>query len=487
VASRRANAVTSRPRRDILTPIERGADGGCGTETTLVRTRIIGVAVLASVLAICLFGVPLGVAVLQYAMQHERGHLVQVASDVAIDVALDVYEDHTVDPEDVEYVGDDGDDIDAAVYDENGERLAGSLPGKDGRLLDRALDGDVKAGTHGGDLVAAVPVTHSDDVIGAVLVSAPRRSVLGQVVLIWSGMAGLAAVAVTVAWLVGRRQARRLARPLEDLEDSARRLGDGDFSVRNRKGGIEEIDSVGAALDTTAARLDNLLARERAFSADASHQLRTPLAGLRLRLEAALEKPEDDPRRAITASLVDADRLEGIIEELLTLARAGQAGQACSIDIDALLGELSPEWGARLALHGRDLDVRIQPGAPDAEASTAAVRQILAVLVDNATMHGRGTVTVSVREAAGTVAIDVCDEGPGVREAESDLFARRADRRDGHGIGLALARRLAEAEQGRLDLARPSPPVFTLLLPAASERTEDRHQLPVTTARSADD
>jgi signal transduction histidine kinase len=487
VISRHTNAVTSSPGRDILAPIERGADGDCGTETTLVRTRIIGVAVLASVLAICLFGVPLGVAVLQYAMQHERGHLIRVASDVAIDVALDVYEHDTVDTEDLEDLGDDGDDIDAAVYDEDGERMAGAVPGRDADVLDRALDGDVKSGADGGDLVAAVPVTHSDDVIGAVLVSAPRSSVLGDVALVWAGMAGLAAVAVTVAWLVGRRQARRLARPLEDLENSARRLGDGDFSVRSRQGGIEEIDSVGAALDTTAARLDDLLARERAFSADASHQLRTPLAGLRLRLEAALEKPDDDPRRAIAASLVDADRLEAIIEELLTLARAGQAGPTRSIDLSALLGELSPEWGARLALHGRDLDVEIQPGAPDAGGSTAAVRQILAVLVDNATVHGRGTVTVSVRDAAGAVAIDVADEGPGVRGTESDLFARRADRRDGHGIGLALARRLAEAEQGRLELARSSPPVFTLFLPAAAISAQDRPELRVTTARSADD
>jgi signal transduction histidine kinase len=310
-------------------------------------------------------------------------------------------------------------------------------------------------------------VTHSADVIGAVLVTGPRRAVLGEVVLVWAGMAGLALAAVAIAWLVGRRQARRLAGPLEDLEDRARLLGDGDFSVRSRRGGIEEIDSVGAALDATAARLDDMLARERAFSADASHQLRTPLAGLRLRLEAALEQPDEDLRPAIAASLADADRLEVTIEELLTLAHVGQGGQAGPIDVRALLGELSPEWGARLALHGRDLQVHVEPGTPDAWASTAAVRQVLAVLLDNATTHGGGTVTVSAREAAGAVGIDVCDEGPGVPAADAGLFARRADRRDGHGIGLALARRLAEAAQGRLELQRASPPVFTLLLPPA--------------------
>src|SRR3712207_4792648 len=172
-----------------------------------------------------------------------------------------------------------------------------------------------------------------------------------------------------------------------------------------------------------------------------------------------------DPRPAIAATLVDADRLEAIIDELLTLARAGQAGQARRIDLEALLGELSPAWAARLALTGRDLEVWIDPDVPDPHASAAAVRQVLAVLVDNATAHGQGTVTVTVREASGAVAVDVSDEGPGVQEPPGVLFAQRADRHDGHGIGLGLARRLAEAEQGRLDLTRAAPPVFTLLLP----------------------
>jgi signal transduction histidine kinase len=382
-----------------------------------VRTRIIGVAVLASVLAACLFGGPLAVGVLRYLLRKERGHLVGVTNDVAITVAADVYDGAPIDADDISDIGEDGEHLTAAVFDGNGNRLAGAAPDGEADVLAGALNGDIRTGGDGDVLVAAAPVTHGDEVIGAVVVSEPRSDVLAEVALIWAAMAGLAAVAVTVAWLVGRWQAGRLARPLEDLEESARRLGDGDFSVCTRRGGIEEIDAVGTALDATAARLDDLLARERAFSADASHQLRTPLAGLRLRLEVALEQEDADPRAAIAASLVDADRLEAIIDELLTLARAGQAGQRSRIDLDALLGELSPEWAARLALHGRDLAVQVDPGAPDPHASAAAVRQILAVLVDNATVHGAGTVTVAVREASGAVAVDVADEGPGVHEA----------------------------------------------------------------------
>jgi signal transduction histidine kinase len=448
---------------------------------TVVRTRIISVAVLASVLATCLFGIPLGVAVLQHYTGQERGHLVRLASDVAITVAGDVDDGSPIAPDDITDVGGDGEDLTVAVFDGDGNRLAGTALAGDADVLARALEGEVRSSADESLLVAAAPITHSDEVIGAVVVAEARSDVVGEVALIWAAMAGLAVAAVAVTWLFGRRQARRLARPLEDLEESARRLGDGDFSVRTRRGGIAEIDAVGNALDATAVRLDDLLARERAFSADVSHQLRTPLAGLRLRLEAVAERADPDIRRAIAASLVDADRLEATIDELLALARAGQAAAAGPVDLGALICELSPEWGARLALHGRELEVQVDPGVPDARASTAAVRQVLGVFVDNASTHGRGTVAVTVREASGAVAIDVSDEGPGVQDLEGTVFAQRADRRDGHGIGLALARRLAEAEQGRLTLSRTAPPVFTLLLPAAA-RTADAQEAGVAVA-----
>jgi signal transduction histidine kinase len=427
-----------------------------------VRTRIIGLAVWAAVLAIALFGVPLSVAVLQYSVQTERDELEQFARTVAITVAYDV--------DDGEWIGefDNGDSVEAAVYDDDGDWLGGDRSDATELEVTQALAERAGTWTEDGRFVVVVPVTYGDDVIGAVRATSPRSSVLPEVLPAWGAMAALAALAVTAAWLVGRRQARRLALPLEDLATGARRLGDGDFSVRTRNGGIREIDAVGAALNSTAARLDDLLARERAFSADASHQLRTPLAGLRLRLEAALEQPGRDPRPAIAASLVDADRLEATIDEILALARDDRAARAGPVDLRPLLDDLSREWRARLAPQGRALDVTIEAGTPTPRASTAAVRQVLAVLVDNATTHGAGTVAVTAREASGAVAIDVSDEGPGVDQSGSLLFARRADHRNGHGIGLALARRLAESEQGRLHLSQSSPPVFTLLLPRAS-------------------
>jgi signal transduction histidine kinase len=100
------------------------------------------------------------------------------------------------------------------------------------------------------------------------------------------------------------------------------------------------------------------------------------------------------------------------------------------------------------------------------DASAAAVRQILAVLVDNSVQHGAGTVTVTARDAGGALAVDVSDQGSGLAVPADQLFARRAPGASGHGIGLALARSLAEAEGGRLSVTRVAPPMFTLLVPA---------------------
>lgn len=440
----------------------RGARGRPPNGELAVRTRIVGLAVWVSVLATALFGVPLGIAVFEYAVQAERNKLLRTADAVAIAVAEDVYDGEQVDAIHQR------DAVDISVYAADGAQLGGVGPATVPADVSKALRGKAASGTDGENLVVAVPVTHEDDVIGAVRAAAPRSSVVQEVALLWAAMIALAALAVTTAWLVGRRQARRLARPLEELAVAARRLGDGDFSVRTQRGGIAEIDAVGTALDSTATRLDDLVTRERAFSADASHQLRTPLAGLRLRLEAALEGTDHDRRAAIEASLADADRLETTVEELLDLARDRLNRPIEPVDVAGLLQELAPSWREQLARLHRELDLRLDADLPQTRASTAALRQVLAVLLDNATRHGAGRVTLTARETTDAVAVDVSDEGTGISEPEATLFARRAQG-NGHGIGLALARRLIEAEDGRLQLSSRAPAVFTLLLPVEDD------------------
>jgi signal transduction histidine kinase len=137
----------------------------------------------------------------------------------------------------------------------------------------------------------------------------------------------------------------------------------------------------------------------------------------------------------------------------------------------ALLEEVRQNWHADLAARGRPLRIETAPEPPVCLASTAAVRQILDVLVDNAVRHGAGAVTLVVRESGDALAIDVIDEGTVIGDDSGDLFRRRTAA-SGHGIGLAMARSLAEADGGRLLLGRPSPPTFTLLLPARDDSAE---------------
>jgi signal transduction histidine kinase len=317
-------------------------------------------------------------------------------------------------------------------------------------------------GEAGGDLVFATPVTDNGVLVGVVRAATPRTEFYLRTGLTWLAMLGLAVAALALTWLVARRMAARLAQPLEQLSAAARRLGEGDFTVRASRAGISEIDSVGRALDTTAQRIGAMLDRERSFSANASHQLRTPLTGLRLQLEAALETPDADLHAAIRGGIAEADRLERTIDDLLVLARDTGSG-AETADLDELLTEIEEGWRGLLATRGRELRV-VTRGAPAPRASAAAIRQILTVLVDNAVTHGAGTVTVTARDAGDALAVDVADEGPGIDPAH-EVFARRRDPDSGHGIGLALARSLAEAEGGRLWLSAPAPPTFTLLLP----------------------
>ncbi|MBN9098118.1 MAG: HAMP domain-containing histidine kinase [Pseudonocardia sp.] len=426
-----------------------------------MRRRIAGLAVAAAVLAIVLFGLPLAVGVAAYLLGDERAELERGADVAAITVAADIATGRV--PATLAGIDTTEDDAGTlAVYDTSGARLVGTGPETaDGPVL-AAVGDDPVAGDTGGDLVVAVPVNVDGHPPLVVRASTPRSEVYIRAGLVWAAMGGLALVALAAVWVLARRFAARLAGPLEELAAAARQLGEGDFSVRGPRSGVEEIDAVGGALDSTAERLGALLERERAFSADASHQLRTPLAGLRLELESAMENPDRDPRAAIVAGLAATDRLQDTVDDLLALAR-DTPRSTDPLDVDAVLDEARIQWRDRG--HGRILTVRSDPPLPVTMASAAAVRQVLTVLLDNAAVHGRGAVSVSVRDAGGALAVDVADEGPGIEVPDAELFVRRSSRATGHGIGLALARSLAEAEGGRLRLTRPSPPTFTLLLP----------------------
>jgi signal transduction histidine kinase len=291
-----------------------------------------------------------------------------------------------------------------------------------------------------GRLAVALPLT--TDVCGRPLllhVAQDDTDLRRSVTTAWLGVgvvalavAGLAVASAT--WL-----AARLARPLESLAGAARRLGEGDFSVRAPRSGLEEADRIADALDGTAARLGRAVERSAAFTDDASHQLRTPLTALRLHLE-SLERSGADPA-AVAAALDEADRLEATIEDLTALTRVD--APEVRVDVAVLVQERLPTWEATAGEWGRRIRTELLP-VPTVAARPAALAQAVGVLLDNALRHGSGTVTVRVAparpdEPAGAVRLCVTDEG---------TAAAVADRPGGRG--LPLARALIAAEGGRL-------------------------------------
>ncbi len=297
----------------------------------------------------------------------------------------------------------------------------------------------------------------------------------------WSAMAALGLAVIGGATVVALWQARRLSRPVLRLADTATRLGQRDFTVRTDRTGIGEVDAVATALDNTAQQLGELVERERAFTAHASHQLRTPLTGLRIQLESAAQGGDGELRPALHDALDSVARLQQTIDDLLALSRHVRPSET-PLDTRMLFDEVEEHWHGPLAATGRRLRTAIEPDLPLTTAAAPAVRQVLEVLVSNAAEHGAGMVTVRARDAGGAVAIEVTDEGAGVPDDAPDVFSEPA-RTDSHrGIGLGLARTLAAAEGGRLHLDhRGSCPTFRLLLPGSpNNEIEVQHStLPV--------
>ncbi|MEV6910404.1 HAMP domain-containing sensor histidine kinase [Amycolatopsis sp. NPDC051071] len=431
-----------------------------------MRRRIVSLTVLAAVLAITLFGVPLALAVAKFHEGASAHDLERAADTVALDVTGDLANGRV--PE-LKPAKPDEDErrirgIKIAVYTPTGRLLAGDGPATADDLVRQAHQTDMAIGTLGDEVVLTIPVLSGASLVGVIRAAHPRIELDRRIWLTWLKMAGLGVVAIGTSWLIGRRIATRLARPLEDLADTAERLGEGDFTVRTRRTGVPEIDQVAEALDVTSARIGETLERERTFSSDASHQLRTPLTGLRLQLEAALESPDRDPYATIRDGIVSADRLERTIDDLLALAKQTRAPRAL-LDLGKLFEEVRQTWHGLLAGRGRALRISGREALP-ARAADAAVRQVLAVLLDNAAAHGRGTVSVLARDAGDALAIDVSDEGVIADGHDPFVTREETEEREGNGIGLRLARSLAEAEGGRLRLTSPSPTTFTLLLPA---------------------
>jgi signal transduction histidine kinase len=412
-----------------------------------ITTAIVGV----TALAIALFGFPLAFVIRQLYFNDAQVTLQREATLAAHDVPSDFATN--VDAIDLPT---NAKGISFGLYTPDGTKLSGDGPDRgDTPMIDTAANRIAERENN--DLfIVAVPVATNEQVVAVVRATTPTHAAEHRAHLAWVLMAALGTLILAFAGGLAIVQANRLTRPLRRVRDGAIRLGHGDFGITVPHAGVPELDDLADALTSTAKRLGQAMQREQSLATDASHQLRTPMSGLRLLIESELAAPRPDPTLALNECLAVTDRLETTVNDLLRLVR--QPARSERLDVPGLFEKLHGHWNGSLALAGRRLELEA-PGRdlPTTWASNAAIEQALDVLIDNALRHGRGSVRIATDRVDGGISLACTDEGTQPTEP--------ARSHDGVGIGLDLATTLVEAEGGRL--IRPQagqPSTFVIML-----------------------
>jgi len=329
-------------------------------------------------------------------------------------------------------------------------------------LQGRPSTGERNSVTLGTDLFfVAVPVLSGDDVVGSVRITTVAAAIddevrnriigLGAVVLISVAIA--AAAAAVLAWTV--------TRPLKRLDEVTQRLAAGDLGERaDEAEGPPEVRSLSKSFNDMSSRLEQLVARQRAFAGTASHQLRTPLTALRLRLESLASSVEGTPQeRDVLAAVAETDRLRRMIEGLLLLSRAEDAAVAPEAVVLSTIVEDRAAYWEPLAAERSVVISWDAPPAVDVRAVPGGLEQIIDNLVDNAldVAPAESTIRISALLVGANVEVHVIDEGPGLSEDDRDCAFDRFWRGEhaapgGSGLGLSIVRQLAEAAGGWAEL-----------------------------------
>lgn len=397
---------------------------------------------LAVAVTVFVLGLPLGFTALKVVEDITRGDLSTRAQQIATRLDEQIASGHPLDLSEVRLVVPDN-----------------------ARLKVRLREHTYVSGTDPGPspLVERVPMVRG----GNVTLAVPSGPVRTQQLQATGGVLLLVVVSAGTGMFVALLTARRLARPLWHVADRASRLGAGDFRPDPTRHDVPELDSVADALDASGAALSHLLQRERELIGDVSHQLRSRLTALQLRLETLAETESGDDAEEASAALDQAEQLSRVLDDLLASATAARAKDAEPLDVSAELGRVAAEWREPLRSEGRTLRLRIEDGLL-ARATPARLREAIGVLLDNALRHGEGGVTLAARQGSGTIVVEVTDSGGGVpEELVPHVFERGFSAGGSTGVGLALARALVEADGGRLELSSARPAMFEIFLPVA--------------------
>jgi signal transduction histidine kinase len=316
-------------------------------------------------------------------------------------------------------------------------------------------------------VLVVVPVRSGDATVGIVALRRPTERLEFVLRTFWLTLVMIAVAALAAAVLIGHGLARWASRPLAVLDTAARRLGDGDLSARTAAAACPaEFRRLADTFNTMAGRMESLVHGHRAVIEDVSHQLRTPLAALRLQLDLLADESRDAP--GFAGALDEVARLSRLVDGLLAVARAENATPpAAIVRADEVITERIAAWAPVAAEQAIDLTAAPSPPAL-ALIAEGYLEQILDNLIANAAdAAGAGShVTVSAAVTPERVRVVVADDGPGMSQADMDrafrrfatskpgLSASRAGTAGGSGLGLAIVDRLATSGGGSAELSR---------------------------------
>jgi signal transduction histidine kinase len=364
------------------------------------------------------------------------------------------------------------------------ERINSGLPADAAQVARSLPDRYVTIRQRGAELISVgIRPPTGDTITGrastrdfSVMVAADDSFVSGRIADSYVLIGSLSLLAVAVAVVLAVLQARRLTRPMLELARAADLLGSGAARPLGRRYGLPELDRVAEGLDGSAQRIAELLSAERAFAVDASHQLRTPLTALSMRLEemiAAANYP-DVVQEEGAAALAQTERLAEVVGQLLGRARRSVSGTPALASVDDIVAQQVVEWDPAFRRVGRKLEVSGEKGLR-AYVTPGSAAQVIATLLDNALVHGEGTVTIRTSQTPRSVVVEVRDEGKGVPpELVPRIFERSVSGTPGGtGLGLSLARTMAAADGGQVVLVRPRPAVFAVFFPHAAPGSPD--------------
>jgi len=323
-------------------------------------------------------------------------------------------------------------------------------------LTVQRASGERRSDTAGGNLVyVAVPVLSGAQVVGAVRITF-RASVIDERADTKArGLLVVFGISLFAAVLAALVLANTITAPLSRLQHTTEHLAAGDFAERaDDNSGPREVRRLANSFNIMTERIAGLVAKQKAFAGDASHQLRTPLTALRLQLDRAAAMVHDDPQGAaerIEAAAAETERLQRLVEGLLLIARSeGPGPDTIEIDVSAMVRERAEVWSPLAEERGIHLLTATDDGLL-ACAVPNALEQIIDNFVDNAlgACPDGSTITIAAGRRGERVAVHVIDEGPGMKPAHLaqafDRFWRAPDApHGGSGIGLAVVQHLAE-------------------------------------------